>query len=80
MFWSVRDPSFVFSKKKQNWTLVHTRKGTKNEQFWKILNEKNQISAQFSTQTPLDDYPDALDQFTIGLVGNKYTNQFITFS
>ena len=33
--------------------------------------KKNQISALFSTQTPLDDWPDALDYLAIGLVANK---------
>ena len=35
--------------------------------------KKNQISAVFSTQTPPDDWPDALDRLSIGLVANKYT-------
>ena len=34
---------------------------------------KNQISALFSTQTPPDNWPDALDHLTIGLIANKYT-------
>ena len=33
----------------------------------------NKISALFSTQTRPDDWPDALDHLTIGLVANKYT-------
>ena len=41
--------------------------------FEKFEEKKNQISALFSTQTPLDDWPDALDCLTIGLVANKYT-------
>ena len=36
--------------------------------------KKNQISALFSTQTTPDDWPDALDHLTIGLVANRYTN------
>ena len=43
------------------------------EQFWKIWKKKNQIAALFSTQTPPDDWLDALDHLTIGLVANKYT-------
>ena len=31
------------------------------------------ISALFSTQTPPDDWPDALDHLAVGLVANKYT-------
>ena len=38
-----------------------------------LKEKKNQISALFSTQTPPDDWPDALDHLTIGLVANKYT-------
>ena len=41
--------------------------------FEKYERKKNQISALFSTQTPPDDWPDALDRLTIGLVANKYT-------
>ena len=41
--------------------------------FEKFERKKNQISALFSTQTPPDDWPDALDHLTIGLVANKYT-------
>ena len=41
--------------------------------FEKFERKKNQISALFSTQTPPDDWPDALDCLTIGLVANKYT-------
>ena len=41
--------------------------------FEKFERKKNQISALFSTQTPPDDWPDALDYLTIGLVANKYT-------
>ena len=39
----------------------------------KNLKKKNQISALFSTQRPPDDWLDALDHLTIGLVANKYT-------
>jgi hypothetical protein len=39
----------------------------------KFEEEKKQISALFSTQTTLDDWPDAIDHLTIGLVANKYT-------
>ena len=35
--------------------------------------KKNQISALFSTQTPPDDWPDAIAHLTIGLVANKCT-------
>ena len=35
--------------------------------------KKHQISALFSTQTPPEDWPDALDHLTIGLVAKKYT-------
>ena len=38
----------------------------------KFERKNNPISALFSTQTPLDDWPDALDYLTIGLVANKY--------
>ena len=41
--------------------------------FEKFERKKNQISALFLTQTPPDDWPDALDCLTIGLVANKYT-------
>ena len=41
--------------------------------FEKFERKKNQISALFSTQTPPDDWPDAIDHLTIGLVANKYT-------
>ena len=37
--------------------------------------KKNQISALFSTQTPPDDWPDAIDHLTIGLVANKYVHK-----
>ena len=40
--------------------------------FVKFESKNNPISALFSTQTPLDDWPDALDYLTIGLVANKY--------
>ena len=35
--------------------------------------EKNQISALFSTRTPPHEWPDAKDHLTIGLIANKYT-------
>jgi hypothetical protein len=38
-----------------------------------LKEKKNQISALFSTQTPPDDWPDAIDHLTIGLVANKCT-------
>ena len=41
--------------------------------FEKYERKKGQISALFSTQTPADDWPDALDRLTIGLVANRYT-------
>ena len=45
-----------------------TKMAEKNEQFWKIWKKKDQISALFSTQTPPDDWPDAVDHLAIGLV------------
>jgi hypothetical protein len=41
--------------------------------FEKFEKKKKKISALFSTQTPPDDWPDAIDHLTIGLVANKYT-------
>ena len=41
--------------------------------FEKFERKKNQISALFSTRTPLDEWPDAKDHLTIGLIANKYT-------
>ena len=41
--------------------------------FEKHERKKGQISALFSTQTPSDDQPDAIDHLTIGLVANKCT-------
>ena len=41
--------------------------------FEKFERKKNQISALFSTQTPPDDWPDALDHLVIGLVANEYS-------
>ena len=41
--------------------------------FEKFEKKKNQISALFSTQTPPDDWPDAVDLLTIRLVANEYT-------
>ena len=42
--------------------------------FEKFERKKNLISGLFSTQTPPDDWLDALDRLTIiGLVANKYT-------
>ena len=41
--------------------------------FEKIVNKRDQISALFSTQIPPDDWPDAIDHLTIGLVANKCT-------
>ena len=49
------------------------KNGWKIEQFWKIWKKKDQISALFSTQTPPDDWPDAIAHLTIGLVANKCT-------
>ena len=46
----------------KNWTILKNLK-----------KKKNQISALFSTQTPPDDWPDAVDRLTIGLVANEYT-------
>ena len=42
--------------------------------FENFERKKNQISVLFSTQRPLDDWPDALDHLAISLVANKYTN------
>jgi hypothetical protein len=41
--------------------------------FEKVETKKNQMSVLFSTQTAPDDWPDALDHLTIGLVANRYT-------
>ena len=41
--------------------------------FEKFERKKNLISGLFSTQTPPDDWLDALDCLTIGLVANKCT-------
>jgi hypothetical protein len=43
--------------------------------FEKFERKKDQISALFSTQTPPDDWPDAIDHLTIGLVANRCTKQ-----
>ena len=40
--------------------------------FEKFERKKKKISALFSTRHP-DDWPDALEHLTIGLVANKYT-------
>ena len=51
---------------------MHRNKnGWKIEQLWKIGKNKNQILALFLTKTPPDDWPDALDCLTLGLVANK---------
>ena len=58
---------------------TNSQKGTRTKMAEKLSNfekfdrKKNQISALFSTQRPLDDWPDALDHLAIGLVANKYT-------
>ena len=39
----------------------------------KHRNKNGKISALFPTQTPPDDWPDALDRLTIGLIAKKYT-------
>ena len=41
--------------------------------FEKYERKKGQISALFSTQTPSDDWPDAIDQLTIDLVAKRCT-------
>ena len=41
--------------------------------FEKFERKKNKISAQFSTKILTDDWPDALDSLTIGLVPSKCT-------
>ena len=43
----------------------------KLDNFEKFEGKKSQISALFSTQRPLDDWPDAIDHLTIGLVAWK---------
>ena len=45
----------------------------KLDNFEKFEVKKSQISALFSTQTPLDDWLDAIDHLIKGLVANKYT-------
>ena len=45
--------------------------------FENLKEKKDQISALFSTQTPPDDWPDAPDCLTIGLVPNKHTKLFV---
>ena len=50
-----------------------TKMAKKLNNLEKLERKKNQISALFSTQRPPDDWPDALDHLTIGLVANKYT-------
>ena len=53
---------------------AHEQKLQKNWTILKNLKEKNnQISALFSTHTPSDDWPDALEPLTLGLVANEYT-------
>ena len=50
------------------------QKWLKNRTILKIFErKKNQISALFLTQTPPDDWPDALDCLTIGLATDRYT-------
>ena len=39
-----------------------------NEKFEKRKKKKKKISALFSTQTPPDDWADAVDYLTVGLV------------
>ena len=41
--------------------------------FEKNCKKRDPISALFSTQRPPDDWPDAIDHFTMGLVANKCT-------
>ena len=53
--------------------------------FKKIWKKKTQISALFSTQRPLDDWPHALVHLAIGLVASKYaklgkTSETLLFS
>jgi hypothetical protein len=50
-----------------------TKMAKKLNNLEKLERKKNQISALFSTQRPPDDWPDALDHLTIGLVANKFT-------
>ena len=53
----------------------NSQKGTGTKMVEKLnnLKEKKQMSALFSTQRPPDDWPDAIDHFTMGLVANKCT-------
>jgi hypothetical protein len=48
-----------------------TKMAEKLNNFEKFEKKKNQISALFSTQTPLDDWPDALDH--LGLDADRCT-------
>ena len=41
--------------------------------YEKFERKKIRFQPLFSTQTPPDDWPDAIDHLTIGLVANKYT-------
>ena len=50
-----------------------TQETEKLNNFEIFERKKNQVSALFSTQTPPDDWPDALDHLVISLVANKYT-------
>ena len=50
-----------------------TKLAEKSNNFEKFERKKNQTSSLFSTQRPLDDWPDALDHLAIGLVVNEFT-------
>ena len=58
---------------------TNSQKGTGTQMAEKLNNlkknqrKKHQILALFSTQGPPDDWPDAVDHLTIGLVAKKYT-------
>jgi hypothetical protein len=70
---------FEANKIDRNELQIHrnSQKGTGTKMPEKLNNferfdKENQISALFSTQRPLDDWPDALDHLAIVLVANKY--------
>ena len=58
---------------KLDWRYLEHYKIERNEFTKRHRNNGSKISALFSTQRPLDDWPDALDHLAIGLVARKYT-------
>ena len=55
---------------------IHSRfakMAEKLNNFEKFERKKIRFQPLFSTQTPPNDWPDAIDHLTIGLVSNKYT-------